>query len=88
MYTKREAAGLLAAEAVIVAVFFLFLHQGKLEFWVWPMLIVHVVVHVEGLWRGWRAQQHELADGPEFDLAEWEDELFTVARAGHLFSKD
>ena len=88
MYTKRDVIELLAAEAVIVAVFFFSLYVGKLALWAWPMLIVHVVVHVEDVWKGWRAQRTELAYDLEFELADWEDELFTVVRAGHLFSKD
>ncbi len=37
---------------------------------------------------GWRVQLTELAYDLEFDRADWEDELFTVARTGPLFSKD
>ena len=88
MLAIREALGLLVAEAVIVAVFLFSLYVGKLALWAWPMLIIHVVVHVEDVWRGWRAQRTELAYDLEFELADWEDELFTVARAGHLFSED
>ena len=88
MYTKRDVIELLAAEAVIVAVFFFSLYFGKLALWAWPMLIVHVVTHVEGAWRGWRAQRTELAYDLEFELADWGEELSTIVRAGHLFSKD